>query len=72
MRERRKILEENIRPIENHVQLSEYHLIKTPKELSLMVAKVSSLFLFLISFSTFPQRNYLDGEFFFKLKFDIP
>ncbi|KAJ6638894.1 DNA ligase 3 [Pseudolycoriella hygida] len=40
MRDRRKILEENMRPIQNHVQLSEYHLIKTSKELNLMIAKV--------------------------------
>ncbi|XP_037027117.1 DNA ligase 3 [Bradysia coprophila] len=40
MQERRKILEKNMRPIKNHVQLSEYHLIKTSKELSLMIAKV--------------------------------
>lgn len=41
MRERREILEKNMRPIKNHVQLSEYHLISTVKELNLMIAKVS-------------------------------
>lgn len=28
-------------PIKNHVQLSEYHLIKKPRELNVMIAKVS-------------------------------
>lgn len=40
MKERKKILEENIKPIKNHVQLSEYQLIKTEKELATMTAKV--------------------------------
>lgn len=40
MKERRKILEDNIQPIKNHVQLSEYHIIRNPKELSVMIAKV--------------------------------
>lgn len=43
MKERRKILEDNIHPIKNHVQLSEYHLITQPKELSFMIAKVRSI-----------------------------
>lgn len=41
LKERRKILEQNITPIKNHVQLSEYHFIQKPKELSVMIAKAS-------------------------------
>ncbi len=52
MRERRKILEKNMRPIENHVQLSEYHLIKTPEELNQIIAKVCSFkYIFLLTFN---------------------
>lgn len=39
--ERRRILEEIMTPIKNHVQLSEYHLIRKTRELSVMIAKVS-------------------------------
>lgn len=39
-RQRRKILEDNITPIKNYVQLSESHFLKTKTELSLMTAKV--------------------------------
>ncbi|XP_061386573.1 DNA ligase 3-like [Musca vetustissima] len=40
LRQRRKILEDNITPIRNYVQLSESHFLKTKTELSLMTAKV--------------------------------
>ncbi|XP_013101415.2 DNA ligase 3 [Stomoxys calcitrans] len=39
-KQRREILEENITPIKNYVQLSESHFLKTKAELSLMTAKV--------------------------------
>ncbi|XP_073817812.1 DNA ligase 3 isoform X2 [Musca autumnalis] len=40
LRQRRKILEDNITIIKNYVQLSESHFLKTKTELSLMTAKV--------------------------------
>lgn len=43
LKERRKILEENIVPIKNHVQLSEYHFIQNNKDLAKMIAKVLKL-----------------------------
>lgn len=43
LKERRKILEENIQPIKSHVQLSEYHFIQNNKDLSKMIAKVLKL-----------------------------
>ncbi|XP_037951017.1 DNA ligase 3 [Teleopsis dalmanni] len=39
-RERREILENNIKPIQSYVQLSESHFLKTKNELSVMTAKV--------------------------------
>lgn len=49
MKERRKILEDNICPIKNHVQLSEYHVIRNTNELSVMIAKVrEKLFYFML------------------------
>lgn len=43
LKERRKILEENIQPIKSHVQLSEYHFIQNNKDLAKMIAKVLKL-----------------------------
>ncbi|XP_055381243.1 DNA ligase 3 [Condylostylus longicornis] len=40
IKERKKILENNIKPIKNHVQLSEYYIIKNTMELATMTAKV--------------------------------
>ncbi|KAH8306383.1 hypothetical protein KR018_009650, partial [Drosophila ironensis] len=39
-RKRREILEQNIKPIKSHVQLSESEFLKTTKELAMMTAKV--------------------------------
>ncbi|XP_075148977.1 DNA ligase 3 [Haematobia irritans] len=39
-KQRRKILEDNINPIKNYVQLSESYFLKTKNELALMTAKV--------------------------------
>ncbi|KAL9899297.1 DNA ligase 3 isoform 2-T3 [Glossina fuscipes fuscipes] len=38
--DRRKILEDNIKPLKSYVQLSEIHFLKNKHELALMVAKV--------------------------------
>lgn len=53
MKERRKILEDNICPIKNHVQLSEYHVIRNTNELSVMIAKVREFFFIYFSFSIY-------------------
>ncbi|KAI8046838.1 hypothetical protein M5D96_003052 [Drosophila gunungcola] len=39
-RKRREILEQNIKPIKSHVQLSESEFLKTKRELAMMTAKV--------------------------------
>ncbi|XP_037730801.1 DNA ligase 3 isoform X2 [Drosophila subpulchrella] len=39
-RKRREILEQNIKPIKSHVQLSESEFLKTKRELAIMTAKV--------------------------------
>lgn len=44
LRERRKILEENIKPIQHHVQLSEYQFVTSNKELRQIIAEVSHFF----------------------------
>lgn len=61
LKERRAILEQNIRPIRHHVQLSEYHLITKSPELSAMIAKVSRniRFLFVVRFLLLDLRDWI-------------